>query len=371
MAYAYKRSFTIDHAQCGSSDSNNFAVLIKLDSSNAGITMKTVVNGGHINNTVTQSGGNAVTMPADLVFTSDSGGTTKIPWEIDFYDGTNGILWAWVKLATVSHTSDTVLYVFYDDPTVTTQQNTSTLSPSHVWDSNYIQVVHLPNGTTLSASDSTSNSVNVVTNNATATTGKIDGGASFNGSSSYLGYGTPSATQLTGASTLSIWANFTAFPGSGAVVLYGAFDDHLFPTTFYNNSILYIAGVGIIGNVTNAGTNYGASTSYSTTGSWVYLTWVFVPNTGVFLYVNGVLAASGSAPSVQSSSQSAWTIGAGGNGIEYFYHGLLDEARLSNTNRSADWITTEYNNQNNPESFVTAGSEVTLIIGPFPTHFSS
>src|SRR5665213_1586753 len=108
MAYAFSRSLTIDHTQCGSSDSSNFAVLVKLDSSNAGTTMKTVANGGHIQNTVTQSGGNAVTMPADLIFTSDSGGTTKVPWEIDSYDGTNGILWAWVKLATVSHTSNTV-----------------------------------------------------------------------------------------------------------------------------------------------------------------------------------------------------------------------------------------------------------------------
>ena len=45
------------------------------------------------------------------------------------------------------------------------------------------------------------------------------------------------------------------------------------------------------------------------------------------------------------------------------WKGLIDEVRLSNTDRSACWIGTEYNNQSNPGTYVTLGSEVT----PAPT----
>jgi hypothetical protein len=37
--------------------------------------------------------------------------------------------------------------------------------------------------------------------------------------------------------------------------------------------------------------------------------------------------------------------------------GSLDEVRVSNAVRSADWIATEYNNQSSPATFYTLGSE--------------
>jgi hypothetical protein len=37
--------------------------------------------------------------------------------------------------------------------------------------------------------------------------------------------------------------------------------------------------------------------------------------------------------------------------------GTLDEIRVSNAVRSADWIATEYNNQSSPGTFYTLGSE--------------
>jgi len=36
--------------------------------------------------------------------------------------------------------------------------------------------------------------------------------------------------------------------------------------------------------------------------------------------------------------------------------GLLDEASVSTTTRSAGWIATEYNNQNSPATFYSVGS---------------
>src|SRR5258707_11497596 len=119
MAYAYKRSETANHLQCGATDSTNFPALVKISDA----TFKTVGNGGLIQN----SNG------YDIAFYSDFGLTTPLFWEIDFYDGVNGVFWAWVKVPTMSHTADTVIYVAYGDATISTFQSTAT----SVWDSNH------------------------------------------------------------------------------------------------------------------------------------------------------------------------------------------------------------------------------------------
>ncbi|MEA3488318.1 MAG: hypothetical protein U9R10_03585, partial [Euryarchaeota archaeon] len=48
----------------------------------------------------------------------------------------------------------------------------------------------------------------------------------------------------------------------------------------------------------------------------------------------------------------------------------IDEVRISDTARNADWIQTSYNNQNNPSSFYDVGAEESTTdpgIPEFPT----
>jgi len=45
-----------------------------------------------------------------------------------------------------------------------------------------------------------------------------------------------------------------------------------------------------------------------------------------------------------------------GYGTIFRFNGLLDELRVSNTARSANWIATEYNNQSNPAAFFSVGA---------------
>jgi len=42
-----------------------------------------------------------------------------------------------------------------------------------------------------------------------------------------------------------------------------------------------------------------------------------------------------------------------------FFNGTIDEVKISNTARSADWIATEFNNQNSPSTFYTGSAEMT------------
>src|SRR5206468_3593643 len=90
----------------------------------------------------------------DIVFTTNTSGSTILNHEIETYNGTTGAVNMWVQIPTLSHTTDTVFYVCYGNSAVTTSQEHATA----VWDSNYKGVWHLPNGTTLTANDSTSNS---------------------------------------------------------------------------------------------------------------------------------------------------------------------------------------------------------------------
>ena len=73
---------------------------------------------------------------ADILFTS-SDKLTKIPHEIDFYDYNTGGLNAWVRVPALSNTTDTVIYVYYGNPTADNQE-----SPSLVW-AGYTSVFHM------------------------------------------------------------------------------------------------------------------------------------------------------------------------------------------------------------------------------------
>lgn len=340
-SYLKLYTLTIDHTQCGSSDSTNFPVLVSL----SGTNLKTVANGGFVQNTVSVAG---ITVPADLVFSSDNAGASPYSWEVEFYDPVNGILIAWVQVPTVSHTTNTVFYMPYDNTAISTFQGGTTGS---AWNSGFAGVWHLPNGSTLSALDSTSNANNGTITGITAAAGMIDGGASFPGNiSDGISMGTPSTLDISGAVTLSMWTNPSTFPG--AAIWAGRWSDNGFGYTILSIGSAIYALIGIPGGSGNYGIQ---GYSYSTTGVWAYWSMTFIPSTGVFLYLNGTQVASET-----TSPPSSQTAGAPFQmGIDelvrYAYSGYLDEVRVSNVARSSDWILTEYNNQFNPGNIGSPG----------------
>jgi hypothetical protein len=73
---------------------------------------------------------------ADILFTL-SDGDTKIAHEIEKFDSSTGHLVAWVNVTSVSSSSDTTIYMYYQNSGASNQSN-----PSGVWDSDYYTVVH-------------------------------------------------------------------------------------------------------------------------------------------------------------------------------------------------------------------------------------
>ena len=100
-------------------------------------------------------------------------------------------------------------------------------------------------------------------------------------------------------------------------------------------------------------------------GAWHYVAATFDNGVGVKVYLDGALAISGPAPLMIADTADPLQIGQfqGSGGA-----GNSDEARVSDTVRSAAWILTEYNNQKAPGNigspgFLTWGSELPLNSG--------
>jgi hypothetical protein len=73
----------------------------------------------------------------DVLFTS-ADGITKLAHEIEDFDGTNGDIVAWVKIPSLSSSSDTDIYMYYGCGTVSDQQNAY-----DVWTNGFRAVYHL------------------------------------------------------------------------------------------------------------------------------------------------------------------------------------------------------------------------------------
>lgn len=352
--YAYKRTVTIDHTKCGSADSTNFPFEFIITDN----TFKLVGSGGRINN----SNG------YDIAFYSDSGLTLALFWEIERYDSSAGQFIAWVKIPTLSHTVDTVIYVAYSDPAISTFQSTAT----SVWDTNFKLVQHLKDGTTLSVSDSTTNANSITNHSATAAAGEIDGAAVFNGSSQYIDGGTGSsiAALNLSAATYEFWINVSSYSSNFAILAKndGNTVNAGWWITFIATPALYTAGFFFTSEAAGADMNSSSSATPST-NAWHHVAVVGDGSqtyTNQIIYVDGISASitGANGAGIQGSDTSQNLLIGQPNPTIYnstspygYFPGTLDEIRLSNSARSSSWILAEYNNGSNSGGFETIGAE--------------
>lgn len=326
MAFSYYKTVTIDHTKVPSTQTN-FPVLVSVTDAD----LKTVGNGGYVQNS---SG-------YDIGFYSDSGLTTKLDWETERYIATTGEVVYWVRIASLSSSTDTVFYMAFGDSGISTDQSNKT----GVWDSNFKGVWHLPDGTTLGVTDSTSNANNGTNSGATATTGKIDGGMAVTGGQYFsvpLGAGFPW--------TLSAWIKPSGTSGHRG--FWGA--------PYLSTAALEIRLVDGNNKInilhSNVSSDYTSSGSASS-GSWTKVD-VTVDGSGNFnVYINGAL--DGSYTNATAFSQTSTFIGVR-NEYGEFFEGSIDDPKISDSVRSANWITAEYNNQSSPSTFEAFGARTAV-----------
>jgi len=335
---------TIDHTKVPSTQSN-FTVLVSVTDP----ALKTVANGGHVANA----------NGYDVGFYADSGGTMKLKWEVEQYNGTTGHLIAWVKIPSVSNSSDTVFYLMYGNSAINTDQS----DPPNTWDSSFKGVYHLRDGITLSGADSTSLANTLAVNSASAISGLIDG-ASTAGTNQSLGRG--SITHNSAIATVSAWIKATTATGRIA----GLDQDG----TTHSQEIAIDANnkaVAYAWDTINGQQRICTGTTNITTGVWHYMVGTWDGTTGR-VYLDGSLEGSIASANVYAAYTSPnMEIGghatSGPASVNAYFSGNIDEVRFSYVARSATWITTEYNNQSSPGTFTTMGSESCPTPTPTPT----
>jgi RHS repeat-associated protein len=356
--YAFRRAITIDHTKVPNSDQANFPLLI----SGTYNFLATVASGGG----VTNANG------FDIIFTSDSAGTTLLPFEQVSYSSSNGAVSYWVKVPSLSHTTDTVIYMFYGNAGISTNQSTS----ASVWDSNFKGVWHLsqnPTATAPQMKDSTSNANNGTVQGTWHNNQQLDSlfgeGLNFVASQTdYVSTANSFASPGPGSETLEIWFNTTSASGTkligfenGQTGSSGSFDRHIYLGT---NGKIY----GGFYSCTYSG-NLLSSSTYND-GNWHEA--VVTLDTSAQqakLYVDGAQVGSTVTCSGAASYAGYFRLGGGALGgwpnssSTGVFNGSLAEARVSVTTRSADWIATGFNNQNSPATFYSLGTVVVNGLG--------
>ncbi|MDO8512468.1 MAG: DUF2341 domain-containing protein [bacterium] len=342
--WSYRKQLTVSSTVVSTSDQTNFPLLIYF-ATDANIAANA------------QSTGN------DIVITS-SDGTTKLSHEIEKYTSATGELWVWVKIPTLSVSTNTTLYLYYGNTSAASQQDAA-----NVWDANYKGVWHLKENaanTTVSESTSNANTGTAQQNtSALTTTGKADGALTFNGTSDYL-------STLSGMSYTSMtytgWFKFVSFPGAWPGLWQrGAQGGNNFQWLYIDsgtNTLQLQWSDGSVGSV------IGTSSAQTwLDGGWHYIA-VSVDSVAKTIRMynnnNNILDGSFSQNNQTISGIpgyiSSYQTNPGGN---YSFTGTLDEVRISSTARSATWIATEYNNQSSPATYQTLGSQEAITGGNF------
>lgn len=229
---------------------------------------------------------------------------------------------------------------------------------SAVWDVNYLGVWHLPNGTTLSASDSTANARHLTINGSLgADTGQIDGGtAKMNGTTQYLNN---SSIASPNSITYSLWTNIaTADAAYGAGGLYFVNGSTASPRLIshlpFSDKVLYWDYGNATGNDGRVSTNYAP---YMDT--WTYVTLTYDNGTGVHvIYLNGSQIVSNTHV-VANPNLTGIAIGRYSDVAGTTDKRKVDEIRLSNIARSGGWTLTEYRNQSAPGTYISVGPRTT------------
>jgi hypothetical protein len=266
------------------------------------------------------------------VFTSGDG-STILAHQIESYDAASGTLVFWVRFPTLSATTDTPFYIYYGNSSVSTDPSTT-----NVWDNNYKMVHHM----TGNADDASGNGTDGVESGTTDGAGQI-GRARVYGTNQGDLIQVPdngsSPLDITGNITISFWVNITNRNEGPDLVSKGDYLDG------YST---WVTNFGNLRFQINSDVLTGSSNNQLVNNTWAYLTFTR-SNNGRRIYLNGSLDASDASTASFNTNNDPLFIST----LAFDFEGRMDEVRISNIERSADWILTEYNNQNNPGSFIT------------------
>jgi len=297
------------------------------------------------------------------VTTSDE--TTQIYAEIEKWATSTEQAWIWVSATgtVISNSATTTFYLYYDndhaDNTTYIGTPGATTSQS-VWDSNFRGVWHLGetgDGTAQEYKDSTSNNndgqggAGDGAKTPTLRAFQMGDGQDFESSASqYINIPDSNSLDIAASLTLETWVWIDT---NSAVMDFIGKDRYPNELLIINDEIEFIieggACDGSLYYYDTSATNLVASTTY-------YFAAVYATTPSLVVYVDSASQAGGATGSQTTVCVTAvdMRIGSRANDTS-FVKGIMDEVRVSATNRSASWVKATYHSGNN--NLISWGSE--------------
>ena len=340
--WARKCIVTIPDAQISGSNIN-FPILISEDN-----LPTEMLDGG--DNSALNGGG-------DVRFSLDSAGATQLPCDVVlFITGGSPAAQIHVKLPNLNTGADRTLYVWYKKAGEVQPLVTAPFGRNAVW-ADYDLVVHCNSAG--APVDSTGNATVTPVGTITEVTGPFGNALNF-AAGAYL--------NVTGNTTLidrptaypfgvSLWAKKSAWPYDYSSAFgWGGVDDLLFlpyeeRTTPPQTRVFWRDATGARPITRNSNL-----VNPMVIGTWNRFA-LGMANLDQRLYINDELGADDGTNTGSLSGAgpfSSFRIGGWADGSQD-YRGDIAEFRVG-LDRSADWLTTEYNNQSNPAAFGIAGT---------------
>jgi len=294
----------------------------------------------------------------DIMFVLYSDNSTKLNHEIESYS--DGVLWCWVNITSLSSSVDTLLWLYYGNPDCDSQENIV-----DTWDSGYRAVYHL-NGDV--AIDSTWKYNATVTNPTSIVAGMAGNCYNFGneaGESVYVNLPlqvfTDENMDGTGddgltAFTLEFWHKPTTATANSP----GFLECNSHWQISWSNDTQWRFRPEI-----NTGGENTFNLALSTTANiWQLVSLGWDTSEDILRgykngsYVNYIattnavhVADSGTINYPPTDNRIGWADDTD------TYSGVIDEVRVSGVNRSASWIKTTYNTMALPTSFISIGVE--------------
>ncbi len=264
---------------------------------------------------------------SDIRFTTATG--TALSYQIEHWDAAKGSAAVWVKIPSIAPNAKQEIKMFWGKTGVTSASRASSVFNSA---NGYASVHHL--GDALVDETGTTTPTNSGT---TATDGLIGKARSF-----AAGQGIQCGTQITGLPSR------TSPFSTGVWIRPTTSGDDVFGWGLQESQ----SGKAVMSLITppriNVDSNFGAADIRGTAAiplsQWSFVVQTFQGN-DCKLYVNGVLDASTGGGTMNMSTPCRLDIGGFVPTYGFKYVGDMDELRISNVVRSANWVKMEYENQ--------------------------
>ncbi len=286
---------------------------------------------------------------------TQSDGETEVPVEVVDIDTSAYTGEIYFKADSLSSADDTQFWLYYGNSSATLPAVDATYGENNVWEStDHRAVWHLDEATSALVEDSTNSDVNEYTsNNASTDPGQLGDGFELTGTDSYITFQTNVGTHLrpTSAVTVEAWAKYDSI-GNNVIIHHIDSTNKGWGLWNFNNNLHFQVG----DNTANYFDNLTYPNASLSTGTWYHIVGTFDGDQGK-LYLNGVEVDSYSKTTTISYVAVNSQAVIGKRGSEDYFDGVIDEIRVSAAYRSAGWISTSYNNQSAPESFLTFGDQ--------------